>query len=129
VQGQGQPQSTSTKDSATEHQRKEIVCMCRKPLAAQAVLAHHIMHLAQKLKKLLKVLDALGCSGKHWETSSIRQSNTCMWLPATHEYRSWREGKDTFLWLQGKGVPFDGSNSYVTETSFIIAGAGKTVLA
>ena len=129
MQGQGQPQSTSTKDSATEHQRKETVCMCRKPLAAQAVLANDIAHPAQKLNKLLTILDALGCSEKHRETSSIRQSDTCMWLPATDAYRSWREGKVTFLWLQGKGVSLDGSNGSVADTSFITAGAGKSILA
>ncbi|KAF8120720.1 hypothetical protein EV363DRAFT_71972, partial [Boletus edulis] len=91
VQVQEQSQSTSTKDSTTEHQRKEVV--------------------SGKLNKLLGILRGLDCSRKHRETSSIRQSDTCTWLPATDAYKSWREGKDTFLWLQGK------------------AGAGKTVLA
>ena len=103
--------------------------MCRKQLATQAVLANDSIHTAEKLNKLLNVLDALGCSGKHRETSSMRQSDTCMWLPATDAYRSWREGKDTFLWLQGKGVPFDGSIGSVADTSLIPAGAGKSVLA
>ena len=103
--------------------------MWRKQLAAQAVLANDSIHPAEKLNGLLKVLDALGCSGKHRETSSIRQSDTCMWLPATDAYRSWREGKDTILWLQGKGVPFDGSIDSVADTSFVPAGAGKSVLA
>ena len=103
--------------------------MCRIQLAAQAVLANDSIHTAQKLNKLLKVLDALGCSGKHQETSSIRQSDTCMWLPATNTYRSWREGKDTFLWLQGKGIPFNGSIGSVADMNLIAAGAGKSVLA
>ncbi|KAF8552326.1 hypothetical protein OG21DRAFT_151486 [Imleria badia] len=90
VQGHGQPQSTQARDIARVSQRKEIV--------------------SQKLKRLLKILDALDCSEKHRETSSMRQSDTCMWLPATEAYRSWREGKGSFLWLQGK------------------AGAGKSVL-
>ncbi|KAI9566724.1 ankyrin repeat-containing domain protein [Boletus coccyginus] len=91
VHGQGQSQSTSTRNDIPEHQKKEIV--------------------SQKLMKLLRVFDALDCSRKQSQTSSTRQADTCMWLPATDAYMSWREGKDTFLWLQGK------------------AGAGKSVLA
>ena len=121
VQGQGQSQleSTATKDGATEHQRKEIVCMYKILLATQASLINDTMLPAQKLKKVLKILDPLDCSWKHRETSSTRQSDTCMWLPETNAYRSWREGKDTFLWLQGKGVSFDSSNNSLTDTNSI----------
>ncbi|KAI9573047.1 ankyrin repeat-containing domain protein [Boletus coccyginus] len=91
MQRHAQSRSTAANESVIENQKKEIA--------------------VQKLKKLLKLLDPLDCSGNHRETSSIRQSNTCMWLPATEAYRSWREGKGSFLWLQGK------------------AGAGKSVLA
>ena len=129
VQGQRQSQSTATKDGATGHQRKEIVCMYKNSFTAQAGLTNDTIPLAQKLDKLLKILDPLDCSWKHQETSSTRQSDTCLWFPATDAYRSWREGKDTFLWLQGKGVSFDGSNGSVTDTNITTAGAGKSVLA
>ena len=129
VQGQRQSQSTATKDGATGHQRKEIVCMYKNSFTAQAGLTNDTIPLAQKLDKLLKILDPLDCSWKHRETSSTRQSDTCLWFPATDAYRSWREGKDTFLWLQGKGVSFDGSNGSVTDTNVTTAGAGKSVLA
>ncbi|KAF8427221.1 hypothetical protein L210DRAFT_3652657 [Boletus edulis BED1] len=110
VQVQEQSQSTSTKDSTTEHQRKEVVYTYRNPLVYQASHQRYL-YPAGQLNKLLGILRGLDCSRKHRETSSIRQSDTCTWLPATDAYKSWREGKDTFLWLQGK------------------AGAGKTVLA
>ncbi|KAH0839350.1 hypothetical protein J3R83DRAFT_32 [Lanmaoa asiatica] len=52
-----------------------------------------------------------------------------MWLSATDAYRSWREGKYSFLLLQGKGVPFDDPNGSVTDVNLVTAGAGKSVLA
>lgn len=73
-------------------------------LAAHVGLIIDITRLAQKLNKMLKLLDALDCSEKHRETSLIRQADTCMWLPATDAYRSWKEGRGSFLWLQGKGI-------------------------
>ena len=94
----------SVNNSASGYQRKEIACTCRRPSVALASLTNGTIHLAQKLNKMLKILDALYCSRKHRETSSIRQSDTCIWLPATDAYKSWREGNDTFLWLQGKGT-------------------------
>lgn len=103
--------------------------MCKLPLAAQTSLTDDVAHPAQKLNKLLKVLDALNCSEKHRATSSIRQSDTCMWLRATDAYRSWREGNDSFLWLQGKGVAFSDRNGSVIDANLIPVGAGKSVLA
>lgn len=76
-------------------------------LEAQVDLTNGIPCLAQKRKKLLKLLDPLDCSENHRKTSSLRQSDTCRWLPATDAYKSWREGKGSFLWLQGKGIIYD----------------------
>jgi hypothetical protein len=98
-------------------------------LAAPVGLTIDITHLAQKLNKMLKLLDALDCSEKHGETSLIRQSDTCMWLPGTDAYRSWKEGMVSFLWLQGKGILCDDPKVFVAYTNLITAGAGKSVLA
>ncbi|KAH0828822.1 hypothetical protein J3R83DRAFT_3273 [Lanmaoa asiatica] len=67
--------------------------------------------VSQKLDKFLHFLDGLDCTAKQKETTSLRQSDTCMWLRYTNEYKSWKGGGDSFLLLQGK------------------AGAGKSVLA
>ncbi|KAG8220366.1 hypothetical protein J3R82DRAFT_3312, partial [Butyriboletus roseoflavus] len=94
----------------------------------QTGLTDDIAHPAQKLNKLLKVLDTLKCSQKHRETSAICQSDICIWLPATDAYRSWKEGNDSFLSLLGKGDGFN-PNGSVTDTNLTTAGAGKSVLA
>ncbi|KIJ12302.1 hypothetical protein PAXINDRAFT_14917 [Paxillus involutus ATCC 200175] len=59
----------------------------------------------------LQWLDGLDCTTKHEATHSLRQPDTCTWLPKTEKYQSWKRGGKPFLWLGGK------------------AGSGKSVLA
>lgn len=100
MQGQVPPQPTIVMDTVMENQRKNILCMFSYPLMTLPLTSH----LARKRDKLLKLLDALRCSEKHRQTSSIRQSDTCAWLHVLDTYTSWRQGKGSFLWLQGKGI-------------------------
>ncbi|KAF8127009.1 hypothetical protein EV363DRAFT_502003 [Boletus edulis] len=65
----------------------------------------------KKLDSVLERLDGFSCNQKHDDVFSLRQHDTCKWLPETDQYKAWRNSNDSFLWLQGK------------------AGAGKTVLA
>ncbi|KAF9223940.1 hypothetical protein BS17DRAFT_126483 [Gyrodon lividus] len=50
----------------------------------------------------LQWLNELDCTGKHEDTSAVRQAETCTWLPETDVYRSWRRGDVSSLWLEGK---------------------------
>ena len=70
---------------------------------------------AQKLDKFLHFLDALDCTAKQKETSSLRQLDTCTWLFSTSEYKSWRDGNDSFLLLQGKGLTLIFWKGYVSN--------------
>lgn len=87
------------------------------------------MFAAEKLNKFLHFLNALDCTTKQEETSSLRQLDTCTWLRTTKEYRSWRNGNESFLLLQGKGHNSIFCDGYATKLFWILAGAGKTVLA
>ncbi|KAG6377683.1 ankyrin repeat-containing domain protein [Boletus reticuloceps] len=64
-----------------------------------------------KLEEVVKWLDGLNCAEKQDDTLSLRQPDTCNWLFDTPQYKMWRDGGDSFLWLKGK------------------PGAGKSVLA
>lgn len=58
--------------------------------------------LGKKLDEILKWLDALNCAEKQDIILSLRQPDTCKWLFATSQYKSWRDGQGSFLWLHGK---------------------------
>ncbi|KAF8557484.1 ankyrin [Imleria badia] len=64
-----------------------------------------------KLNRILEWLHAWSCSEINERTLLLRQPDTCIWLPNTNAYRTWKNAENSFLWLHGK------------------AGAGKSVLA
>ncbi|KAF8125623.1 ankyrin repeat-containing domain protein [Boletus edulis] len=66
---------------------------------------------AKKLDEIVKWLDGLNCAEKQDDTLALRQPNTCKWLLDTAQYKMWRDGGNSCLWLRGK------------------PGAGKSVLA
>lgn len=119
MQRHGLSRSAPAKDSEIENQRKAIICTSGRLLAAQVDLTNGIPYPAQKRKKLLKLIDPLDCSGNHRKTSSLRQSDTCLWLSATDAYKSWREGKGSFLWLQGKGIITIVQRLFVADTTLV----------
>ncbi|KAF8440036.1 hypothetical protein L210DRAFT_808616, partial [Boletus edulis BED1] len=63
------------------------------------------------LEEITKWLDGLNCGEKQDNTLALRQPDTCKWLFDTAQYKMWRDGGKSFLWLRGK------------------PGAGKSVLA
>ncbi|KAF8556919.1 ankyrin [Imleria badia] len=65
----------------------------------------------QNFKEILGWLDGLNCAEKQDVTLSLRQPDTCKWLFNTTQYKMWRNGECSGLWLRGK------------------PGAGKSVLA
>lgn len=66
-----------------------------------------MLSAAEKLNIILGWLNAWNCKEMHKRTSLLRQPGTCTWLPNTNEFQTWRNTKDSFLWLHGKGGMFD----------------------
>ena len=59
--------------------------------------------IAGKLNRVLDWLNAWKCRDIHERTTLLRQPDTCTWLPNTKSYQAWRNGVNSFLWLNGKG--------------------------
>ena len=89
-----------------------------------------IAYQAKKLDSVLQWLDGSSCNKKHEDVISLRQPDTCTWLPETVQYREWRNTDDSFLWLQGKGVVSKTVSRFrlYSDRIMVVAGAGKTVL-
>ncbi|KAF8125621.1 hypothetical protein EV363DRAFT_1299128 [Boletus edulis] len=85
---------------------------------------------AKILEEITKWLDGLNCGEKQDNTLALRQPDTCKWLFDTAQYKMWRDGGKSFLWLRGKrkasGVLV---NAFLIDMDAMIAGAGKSVLA
>ena len=60
------------------------------------------LFLETRLDEILKWLDGLNCAEKQDVTLSLRQPDTCKWLFDTTQYKTWRDGESSFLWLRGK---------------------------
>ena len=68
---------------------------------------------AGKLNTILEWLNAWKCRDVHERTTHLRQPDTCTWLPNTKMYQAWRNGGNSFLWLNGKGRGFEFFNHLV----------------
>ena len=73
-------------------------------------------------------LDGLNCAEKQDDTLSLRQPDTCKWLFDTAQYKMWRDGENSFLWLRGKRKTFKVLANPSLLTWTLIAGAGKSIL-
>ena len=62
----------------------------------------HVFRLEKKLDEILKWLDGSNCTEKQDVTLLLRQPDTCKWLFDTTQYKAWRDGESSFLWLRGK---------------------------
>ena len=69
--------------------------------------AFNILTLGRQLEEVLRWLAALGCTDKHNHILQLRQEGTCKWFPNSDVYGKWRTRGAQFLWLHGKGLPFD----------------------
>ena len=58
--------------------------------------------LAQNFEEILGWLDGLNCAEKQDVTLLLRQPDTCKWLFDTTQYKMWRDGESSCLWLCGK---------------------------
>lgn len=58
---------------------------------------------ANKLNSILTWLHAWSCNGVYERTLRFRQPDTCIWLPKTNAFKTWRNTENSFLWLHGKG--------------------------
>jgi hypothetical protein len=126
----GNLQSISTKDSATEPQRNEIVCTCRNTLVATS-RSHQRYHTPSSETEQL--VESTRSTGLFSETSgniintSIRYMHvvTMLRMRIGHGGR----GKTRFCGCREKVSVSMVRMGSVTDTSFITAGAGKSVLA
>ena len=58
--------------------------------------------IAQNLEEILGWLDGLNCDEKQDVILLLRQPGTCKWLFDTTQYKMWRDGECSCLWLCGK---------------------------
>ena len=63
--------------------------------------------VVKKLNSLVKWLHAWNSKDTYERTILLRQPDTCIWLPNTNAYKTWRDTEDSFLWLHGKREVFD----------------------
>ena len=59
---------------------------------------------ARKLNSVVEWLNAWKCRDIHERAVLLRQPDTCIWLPDTKAYQTWRNTENSFLWLNGKGT-------------------------
>ena len=56
----------------------------------------------EKLNTISKWLRPWNCSDTYERTLLLQQPETCIWLPNTSAYKTWRSTENSCLWLHGK---------------------------
>ena len=64
---------------------------------------------------MLRWLRAWSCNETFERILLLRQPDTCIWLPNTSMFKTWRKMENSFLWLHGKGRVFNVLEDPLTE--------------